>query len=90
MGNFLDTNYLPMLNHYHVRNLNKFITPIEIQAVIKILPNKRKPRQGHFVATFYLTFTELMPILLKLTNKIETKGRVPNLFYELMTILIPL
>lgn len=34
-----------MLNHYQVRNLNKFITPSEIQAVIKILPNKRKPGQ---------------------------------------------
>lgn len=80
-----------MSNHYQVRDLNKFLTPSEIQtAVIKILPNKRKPGQCRFIATFYLTFRELRPIFLKLTNKIETKGTVPNLFYELMAILITL
>jgi hypothetical protein len=30
-----------------------------------------------------------MPIFFKLFNKIETKGTLPNLFYEATTTLIP-
>jgi hypothetical protein len=34
------------------------------------------------MAEFFQTFTELIPILLKLLHKIERKGTLPNSFYE--------
>jgi hypothetical protein len=42
MGNFLDTYHLPMLNQDQINNLNRPITPSEIEAVIKILPTENK------------------------------------------------
>jgi hypothetical protein len=90
MDNFLDTHQVPKLKQDQIIHLNSPITPKEIEAVINNLPTKNSPGPDGFSAEFYQTFKEdLIPTLLKLFHKIETKGILPNSFYEATITLIP-
>ena len=61
-----------------------------MKAVIKNLPKNKSPGPGGFTGEFYQTFREeLMPILLKLFQKIAKKGTIPSSFYVSTFTLIP-
>ena len=83
MDRFLEKFNLPRLNQEETEIMNKPITSTEIETVIKNLPKDKSPRPDGFTVEFYQTFREkLVPILLKLFQKLVEEVTLPNLLYE--------
>ena len=90
MDAFLENHKLLKLEQEKIENLNRPITREEIEAIIKNFPRHKRPGPDGFSEEFYQTFKEeTIPILLKLFQKIERDGTLPNSFYEASITLIP-
>ena len=80
MGKFLEKYNLPKLNQEEIENLNRPITSIEIETVIKNLPTNKSPGGASSTGEFYKKIREeLTPILLKLFQKVAGEGKNPKI-----------
>ena len=90
MDKFLEKYNFPKLNQEEIENLNRPITSMEIETLIRNLAANKSPGPDGFTADFYQKFREeLTPILLKLFQKVAEDGKLPNSFYEATITLIP-
>ena len=89
MDKFLEKHSLPRLNQEQIENINRPITSTEIETVFKNLPTNKSPGPEGFTGEFYQKFREeLTPILLKFSQNMAERGRLPNSFYEATITLI--
>ena len=89
MNKFLEKYNFPKLNQEEIENLNRPITSMEIETVIRKLPANKSPGPDGFTAEFYQKFREeLTLILFKRFQKIAEDGKLPNSFYEATVTLI--
>ena len=64
MDEFFEKHNLPKLTQEEMENLNRSITSMEIETVIKNLPTNKSPGPDGFTAEFYQKFRgELMQTL---------------------------
>ena len=90
MDKFLEKYNLPKLNQEEIENFNQPITNMEIETVIKHVPTNKSAGWDGFTGEFYQKYRqELIPILLKLSQKISEEGKLSNSFYEATITLIP-
>ena len=94
MISFLEKFNLPRLNQEEIEIMKNPITSTEIEAMIKNLPpaptkKKKEPRTRWLHKRILTNREELMPILLKLFQKIAEEGTLPNSFYKATITPIP-
>ena len=83
MDKFLERYNLTRLSQDEIEKMNGLITSTEIATVIKKLPTNKSPGPDGFTGEFYQTFREeLIPLLLKLFQKIAEKGYSQTHFWR--------
>ena len=76
---FLEKYNFPKLNQEEIENLNRPITSMEIETVIRKLPANKSPGPDSFTAEVYQKLREEpTPILLKPFQKIAAESKLPN------------
>ena len=88
MDKFLEKYNFPKLNQEEIENLNRPITSLEIEAVVRNLPANKSPGPDGFTAEYQKFREELTSIQLQLFQKIAEEGKLPNPFYETTITLI--
>lgn len=84
ISKFSEIYNLPKQNQEKIENMNTLIGSNEIESVFKKLPTNKAPRPDGF------TFKEeLIPILLKLFQKLEEEIMLVYSFYDASITLIP-
>ena len=82
INKFFEKYSFPKLNQEEIENLNRPIISRKLKLIRNVPANKSLGLHG-FTVEFYQKFREeLAPILLKLFQKIEEEGKLPNSFYE--------
>ena len=77
MDKFLEKYNFPKLNQEEIENLNRPITSLEIENVVRNLPANRSPGPDGFTDEFYQKFREeLTLILLKIFQKTAEEGKL--------------
>ena len=72
MDKFLEKYNFPKLDQEEIENLNRPITSMETETVIRNLPSNKSTGPDGFTAEFYQKFREEQtPILLKLSRKLQ-------------------
>ena len=70
MDKFLEKHSLLRLNKEEIENINRQITNIEIETVIKNLPTNKSPGPDGFTGEFYQTFREELTLAFSNSSKI--------------------
>ena len=74
MDKFLEKYNFPKLAQEEIENLNRPITSMEIETVIRNLPANKSPGQDGFTAEFYQKFREeLTPSYSNSSRKLQRK-----------------
>ena len=74
MDKFFEKYNFPKLNQEEIENLNRPITSMEIETVIKNLPANKSPGPDDFTAELYQKFREeLTPICSNSSRKLQRK-----------------
>ena len=90
MDAFLETYKVPRLKQDETDYLNRRLIVKRLNQWSKNLPKNKSPGPDGFPGEFYQTFKEeIILILLRLFQKIETEGKLPHSFYEASITLIP-
>ena len=96
MDRFLEKFNVPRLNQEEIEIMNNPIISTEIEVInfskisSKISLKNKSPGPDGFTGEFCQTFREeLMPLLLKLFQKIAEEQTLPNSFYKATITLIP-
>ena len=90
MDNFPESYRPPNLDQEEIDQWNRPITRHENEYAIKTLPTSKSPGPDVFIGEFYQTYKkEIIPIFLKLFQKVEEEGTLPKTFYDATSTLIP-